>query len=153
MRCCASRCQGVKVNESGGVVTIPVSQLVLPVGVTGLTVNGNTPTPEPGRRRCIGGRQFGKKLVRTHIKVTFGLVNTFSTPHADTRRRESVYSRHAYGFRLFFGFCRPTSQPRNRFARPCARSSKVQDFSIISLPRWRAAAQELPDWPGLCGHR
>lgn len=29
-------------------VTIPVSQLVLPVGVTGLTVNGNTPPPEPG---------------------------------------------------------------------------------------------------------
>lgn len=24
-----------------------MSQLVLPVGVTGLTVNGNTPTPEP----------------------------------------------------------------------------------------------------------
>lgn len=29
-------------------MTIPVSQFVLPVGVTGLTVNGNTPTPEPG---------------------------------------------------------------------------------------------------------
>lgn len=29
-------------------VVVPVSQLVLPVGVMGLTVNGKTPTPEPG---------------------------------------------------------------------------------------------------------
>lgn len=29
-------------------MVVPVSQLVLPVGVMGLTVNGKTPSPEPG---------------------------------------------------------------------------------------------------------
>lgn len=81
-------------------VTIPVSQLVLPVGVTGLTVNGNTPTPEPGGAVAMEVVRFGKGGEDTHKGyVWYG--KHISPPHADTRRRESVYRRHAYGFHLF----------------------------------------------------
>lgn len=61
------------------VVRVPVSQLVLPVGVTGLTVNGKTPTPEPGNtvRTARPGRLTGRQE-NTH-KVTFGLVRANSS--------------------------------------------------------------------------
>lgn len=73
-------------------VTIPVSQLVLPVGVTGLTVNGNTPTPEPGGAVAMEVVSLGKVGEDTHKSyVWYG--KHVSTPHADTRRRESVSSR------------------------------------------------------------
>lgn len=54
---------------------VPVSQLVLPVGVTGLTVNGKTPTPEPGRIAVKEVVHFRKRREDTH-KVTFDSDNT-----------------------------------------------------------------------------
>lgn len=43
-----------------------MSQLVLPVGVTGLTVNGNTPTPEPGGAVAMEVVSLGKVGEDTH---------------------------------------------------------------------------------------
>lgn len=48
-----------------------MSQLVLPVGVTGLTVNGKTPTPAPGSVIGTAAVQFKERREDTH-KVTFG---------------------------------------------------------------------------------
>lgn len=80
--------------------TIPVSQLVLPVGVTGLTVNGNTPTPEPGGAVAMEVVRFEEGGKHTHKSyVWYG--KHISTPHAETQRKESVYSQHAHGFHLF----------------------------------------------------
>lgn len=36
------------VKKKKGISAVPVSQLVLPVGVRGLTVKGKEPNPEPG---------------------------------------------------------------------------------------------------------
>lgn len=49
---------------------VPVSQLVLPVGVTGLMVNGKTPTPEPGCIVGITAVRFKKRQENIH-KVMF----------------------------------------------------------------------------------
>lgn len=53
---------------------VPVSQLVLPVGVTGLTVKGKTPTPEP--RSIIMGRSRpgSESVMKTHRVRGFVLV-------------------------------------------------------------------------------
>lgn len=55
-------------------MVVPVSQLVLPVGVTGLMVNGKTPTPEPGSIVGTAGVRF-KRQENTH-KVTFSSEST-----------------------------------------------------------------------------
>lgn len=82
-----------------------MSQLVLPVGVTGLTVNGKTPTPEPGGAVAMEAVRFGKGGEDTHKSyVWYG--KHISTPHADTCGRESVCSRHAYGFHSFLDVLR-----------------------------------------------
>lgn len=55
-------------------VMVPVSQLVLPVGVMGLTVKGKTPTPEP--RSIIRGRSRpgSENIMKTHRVVVVVLV-------------------------------------------------------------------------------
>lgn len=50
---------------------VPVSQLVLPVGVTGLTVKGKTPAPAP--RSIIRGRSRpgSENVMKTHRIMVF----------------------------------------------------------------------------------
>lgn len=74
---------------------VPVSQLVLPVGVTGLTVKGKTPTPEP--RSIIMGRSRpgSESVMKTHrVRVfafacLFVLYNTVEH-HTQIQRMELV---------------------------------------------------------------
>lgn len=61
-------------------MVVPVSQLVLPVGVTGLTVNGKTPTPEPGSIVRITVVGFKQRRKNTH-KVTFGSDDKLDITH------------------------------------------------------------------------
>lgn len=104
-----------------------MSQLVLPVGVTGLMVNGNTPTPEPGGAVAMEVVSLGKVGEDTHTKVTFGTENTISTPHADTRGRESVYRRHACRFHLFLVFAAPPLSQGTESHVHVTSSSEIQD--------------------------
>lgn len=62
--------------------TVPVSQLVLPVGVTGLTVKGKTPAPEP--RSIVMGRSRpgSENVMKTHRVMVFCFYETqFSITH------------------------------------------------------------------------
>lgn len=97
--------------------TVPVSQLVLPVGVTGLTVKGKTPAPEP--RSVVMGRSRpgSENVMKTHRVMVFCFYKTqFSITH-NTTRMESV--QHAHEFHFFCGWggggggVTPGSQPRN----------------------------------------
>lgn len=54
---------------------VPVSQLVLPVGVTGLMVNGKTPTPEPGSIIGTAAIRF-KRQENTHTRLRWVQENT-----------------------------------------------------------------------------
>lgn len=92
-------------------MVVPVSQLVLPVGVTGLTVNGKTPTPEPGS--IVGAVRFKERHEDTH-KVTFGSENTVRS-HTQTHSGRNQCSWHAHGFHLFFGSLRAASQGTQPF--------------------------------------
>lgn len=79
-------------------VVVPVSQLVLPVGVMGLTVNGKTPTPEPGS--IVGTVRFKERHEDTH-KVMIGSENSVQS-HTQTRRGWNQCSWHAHGLHLGF---------------------------------------------------
>lgn len=92
-------------------MVVPVSQLVLPVGVMGLTVNGKTPTPEPGSIVRIAAIGFKERCENTH-KVTFGSEYTIKR-HTETHRGWNQCSWHAHGFLLFWAA--PGTQPRNSF--------------------------------------
>lgn len=81
-------------------MVVPVSQLVLPVGVTGLTVNGKTPTPEPGSIIRAAAVRFKERHENTH-KVTFGSENTVQR-HTQTHRGRNQCNWHAHGFHFFF---------------------------------------------------
>lgn len=87
---------------------VPVSQLVLPVGVMGLTVNGKTATPEPGSIVRITAVGFKERHEDTH-KVTFGSENTVQR-HTQAHRGRNQCSRHAHGFHFFFGSLQAASQ-------------------------------------------
>lgn len=52
-----------------------MSQLVLPVGVTGIMVNGKTPTPEPGSIIRTAAVRFKERQENTH-KVTLDSEDT-----------------------------------------------------------------------------
>lgn len=94
-------------------MVVPVSQLVLPVGVTGLTVNGKTPTPEPGNIAGAAAIQFKEHHEDTH-KVTFGSENTVEH-HTQTHRGKSQCSWHARGLHLFLGSLRAAIQVTQPF--------------------------------------
>lgn len=92
-------------------VVVPVSQLVLPVGVMGLTVNGKTPTPEPGS--IVGTVRFKERHEDTH-KVMSGSENSES--HTNTQRMESVQLACTWtSFGVFFGSLQAVSQGSQPF--------------------------------------
>lgn len=96
-------------------MVVPVSQLVLPVGVMGLTVNGKTPTPAPGSIVRTAAVRFKKYHENTH-KVTFGSENTVVQRHTQTHRGPNQCSWHAHGFHFFlFGSLRAASQGTQPF--------------------------------------
>lgn len=83
-----------------------MSQLVLPVGVTGLTVNGKTPTPEPGSIIRTAAVRFKERQENTH-KVTFDAENTVT--HKHTEEGISAAGMHM-DFTSFFGLLRAASK-------------------------------------------
>lgn len=70
-----------------------MSQLVLPVGVMGLTVNGKTPTPEPGSIVGAAAIRFKERHEDTH-RVTFGSENTVQC-HTQRHRGWNQCNWHA----------------------------------------------------------
>lgn len=125
---------------------VPVSQLVLPVGVTGLTVNGKTPTPEPGSIAVKEVVRFRKRCEDTH-KVMFGSDNTVQ---CHTQRMEFVQLASTW-ISLVLGVT-AASQSRNT-ASPCAgkRSSAILTPKTSHILIGGTLTVELPDWPN-CSH-
>ena len=77
-----------------------MSQLVLPVGVTGLMVNGKTPTPEPGSIIRITAIQFKERRENTH-KVTFVSENIVNVTQKHTEDGIRAAGMH-WDFTSFF---------------------------------------------------
>lgn len=108
-------------------VTIPVSQLVLPVGVTGLTVNGNTPTPEPGGAVAMEVVSLGKVGEDTHRGYVWYGKNTFHHRMQTPAGGESVHCRHAHCTRSrFLLHHQSVSQGTESHVR-VTRSSEIRD--------------------------
>lgn len=63
-------------------MVVPVSQFVLPVGVTGLTVNGKTPTPEPGN--IVGTAAVRFKERQENTRLCFVQKAQFNVTHKHT---------------------------------------------------------------------
>lgn len=107
--------QSLKVKQCK--VTVPVSQLVLPVGVTGLTVKGKTPTPEPRSIVVARSRPGSENVVKTHRFMVFCFNKTqFSITHK--HRMELVQLACTQISLLlwvgwWWGEVAPGSQPRN----------------------------------------
>lgn len=80
-------CQWESLKVKQCKVMVPVSQLVLPVGVTGLTVKGKTPTPEP--RSIIMGRSRpgSEGVMKTQrVMVVFGGGGVYRTQLSVTHK-------------------------------------------------------------------
>lgn len=86
---------------------VPVSQFVLPVGVTGLTVNGKTPTPEPGS--IIGTAAIRFKERRENTRLCFDQKTQYNVTHKHTADGISAAGMHI----SFFWGVTLGSQPRN----------------------------------------
>lgn len=91
-------------------VEVPVSQLVLPVGVTGLTVNGKTPTPEPGD---IVSRPV-QRILWEHTQGYIWFKKHSSASHKNTLERSSAVGKHV-DFSHFWGTHRAVSQETQPF--------------------------------------
>jgi len=74
---------------------VPVSQFVLPVGVTGFTVNGKTPTPVPAGASSVVVHflRLSGEHTRTH-KNMLGLQNS-RVPHHHTPEERIIAGLHA----------------------------------------------------------
>ena len=127
-------------------MVVPVSQLVLPVGVTGLTVNGKTPTPAPGSIVGIAAAGFKERHENTH-KVTFGSENTVQR-HTQTHRGWNQCSWHAHGF-IFLFWSTPGSWPRNSVIW-CTTKSGSGGQTLTPAPSRilivKTLTVERPDW-------
>lgn len=101
-------------------VLVPVSQLVLPVGVTGLTVKGKTPAPEP--RSIIMGRSRpgSESVMKTHrvmvvVVFCFFYRTQFTASHTNTEDGISAAGMHM-NFTSFVGGVGRFGQPAKKLS-------------------------------------
>lgn len=117
-------------------LVVPVSQLVLPVGVTGLTVNGKTPTPEPGSIVRTAAVRFKERRENTHTRLRL-FQKTQLTLRTNTQRMESVQRASTWISLLFLGHSRqPARDLRHSMYYKEQLSGENSNPCTISLSHW-----------------
>lgn len=124
-------------------MVVPVSQLVLPVGVTGLMVKGKTPTPEPGS--IVGTAAIVR---RTHTEGYVRVRKHSLMSHTNTQRMESVRVTCTW-ISLVFVSLQAASQGTQSFHVTTKSSSAGQTLtrepSHILIGKMLTV--EHPNWP------
>lgn len=120
-------------------MVVPVSQLVLPVGVTGLTVNGKTPTPEPGSIVVGPGHPVQRTSWR-HTKLCLFHKTQFSDTHIRTKK--SVQLACTWISLVFLGHSRQPAKKLSHViyykspAQPANSNTQKHLASLVDCSPW-----------------
>lgn len=124
---------------------VPVSQLVLPVGVMGLKVNGKTPNPEPGSIIRITAVRFTERQENT--RLCFVYKNTVSCD-TQTQKKELVQHCMHLSFTFYWGevHSRQPAKERNKIHDVLQSFAKQSLYHLISAcvkqaSRWRCNSE------------